>query len=66
MLSAAEPGDRVEADEVIAQIETDKVFVSFIQSLLVSVFFLFCRFFMIECHLIGSVLFYFSGYYRCF
>jgi hypothetical protein len=26
MLSAAEPGDRVEADEVIAQIETDKVF----------------------------------------
>jgi pyruvate/2-oxoglutarate dehydrogenase complex dihydrolipoamide acyltransferase (E2) component len=32
MLSAAEPGDRVEADEVIAQIETDKVFVSFIHS----------------------------------
>jgi hypothetical protein len=39
MLSAAEPGDRVEADEVIAQIETDKVFVSFIHSLSASICF---------------------------
>ena len=44
MLSAAEPGDRVEADEVIAQIETDKVFVC----VLVSVFSLLCRFLMIK------------------
>ncbi|KAK1632002.1 hypothetical protein QYE76_006317 [Lolium multiflorum] len=29
MLSAAEPGDKVEADEVIAQIETDKCALAF-------------------------------------